>query len=184
MFGVALAVTFGAWYASEKTLSIHSIHTTRREALLARDPVHLCVGHGSGRSASAETFNLGYLVSALLFGTLIALVAVAHLRFRLNAMLAFWIAYILTRPLGASLGDFLSQPTENGGLEFGPVVTSAIFLLGHPRHRHLSVDHQARCWPRILNSSGKWWRTCTVTDIWTRTIRHPGGDDREGQNDA
>lgn len=65
-----------------------------------------------------------------MFGVLIAAVAVAHRRFKLNAVLAFWIAYILTRPLGASLGDFLSQQPDNGGLGLGTVVTSAIFLLG------------------------------------------------------
>ena len=60
---------------------------------------------------------------------LIAIVAISHFRFKLNAVLAFWIAYILTRPLGASIGDYLSQPSENGGLGLGTVVTSALFLV-------------------------------------------------------
>jgi len=129
VFGVALAATFAAWYASEKTLSIHSIHTTRREAFYWLAILFtFALGTATG-DLLAETLNLGYLLSALLFGVVIALVAVAHLRFKLNAVLAFWIAYILTRPLGASLGDYLSQPTENGGLELGTVVTSVIFLL-------------------------------------------------------
>ncbi len=78
---------------------------------------------------AAETFNLGYLVSALVFDALIAVVAVAHLRLGLNAVFAFWIAYILTRPLGASLGDYLSQDRDAGGLGLGTVATSALFLL-------------------------------------------------------
>lgn len=71
---------------------------------------------------------MGYLNSALLFGGLIAVVTVAHLRLGLNAVLAFWIAYILTRPLGASLGDYFSQPRDEGGLGLGTVGTSAVFL--------------------------------------------------------
>jgi uncharacterized membrane-anchored protein len=77
----------------------------------------------------AEGLNLGYWISALLFATLIGVVAIAHFRFKLNAVWAFWIAYILTRPLGASLGDFLSQPRSEGGLALGTVLTSAIFLI-------------------------------------------------------
>jgi len=77
---------------------------------------------------AAEGLNLGYWVSALMFGTLIAVVTVAHYRFGLNAVLAFWIAYILTRPLGASLGDYLSQSRPDGGLGLGTVTTSALFL--------------------------------------------------------
>ena len=68
------------------------------------------------------------MVSLLLFGGAIAAVAVAHYRFGLNAVAAFWIAYILTRPLGASLGDYLSQPRADGGLGLGTTVTSALFL--------------------------------------------------------
>jgi uncharacterized membrane-anchored protein len=64
-----------------------------------------------------------------MFATVIAAVTVAHLRFRLNAVLAFWVAYILTRPLGASIGDFLSQARGDGGLGLGTVVTSALFLV-------------------------------------------------------
>lgn len=129
VFGVALAATFAAWYASEKTLSIHSIHTMRREAFYWLAILFtFALGTAAG-DLVAETLNLGYLLSALLFGAVIAVVAVAHLRFGLNAILAFWIAYILTRPLGASLGDYLSQDRDNGGLGLGTVITSAIFLL-------------------------------------------------------
>ena len=72
--------------------------------------------------------NLGYALSALIFAALIGAVAIAHFRFRLNAVAAFWIAYILTRPLGASLGDYLSQHRADGGLGLGTTVTSVIFL--------------------------------------------------------
>jgi len=128
-FAVALAATFAAWYASEKTLSIHTIRTTRREAFYWLAILFtFALGTATG-DLVAETLKLGYLVSALAFGALIAAVAVAHLRFGLNAVLAFWIAYILTRPLGASLGDYLSQDRDAGGLGLGTVVTSALFLL-------------------------------------------------------
>lgn len=75
----------------------------------------------------AERFALGYLLSAVIFGALIAIDALAHKAFRLNGGLAFWIAYILTRPLGASLGDYFSQLPEDGGLGLGTVATSALF---------------------------------------------------------
>lgn len=71
---------------------------------------------------------MGYLLSAIIFAALIAAVAAAHLRFHLNGIVAFWMAYILTRPLGASIGDYLSQPLADGGLGLGTVVTSAVFL--------------------------------------------------------
>ena len=77
----------------------------------------------------AESFKLGYLVSAGLFALVIAIVAIAHRRFKLNAVFAFWTAYIFTRPLGASLGDLLSQARSDGGLGFGTVGTSALFLV-------------------------------------------------------
>lgn len=78
---------------------------------------------------TAESFAFGYLTSALLFAGLIAVVTIAHMQFKLNSILAFWIAYILTRPLGASLGDYMSQPQDAGGLELGTVTTSIVFLL-------------------------------------------------------
>lgn len=127
-FTIALAVTFAIWYAAEKTLSIHSIFTTRREAfywlaILFTFALGTAVG-----DLVAEVFALGYLTTGLLFGGIIAVIAIAHYGFRLNAILAFWLAYILTRPLGASFGDLLSQPLEYGGLGFGTIVTSMLFL--------------------------------------------------------
>ncbi len=127
-FSVLLAATFAAWYAVEKTLSVHTIQTTRREAFYWSAILFtFALGTASG-DLVAERMHLGYLVSALVFGALIAVVAVAHLRFKLNGVLAFWIAYILTRPLGASLGDLLSQARDAGGLGLGTVGTSALFL--------------------------------------------------------
>jgi uncharacterized membrane-anchored protein len=129
VFAVALAVTFTAWYASERTLSIHSITSTRREAWYWLAILFtFALGTAAG-DLVAESFNLGYGVSALLFGAAIAVVAVAHYGFKLGAVLSFWIAYILTRPLGASLGDLLSQSRDDGGLGLGTTATSAIFVI-------------------------------------------------------
>lgn len=77
----------------------------------------------------AEKLGLGYPWSVVLFASLIALVAVAFYVFKINAVLAFWAAYILTRPLGASAGDLLSQPAKAGGLGLGTTWTSLIFLV-------------------------------------------------------
>jgi uncharacterized membrane-anchored protein len=129
VFSVALAATFAAWYGCEKTLSIHTIYTTRREGFYWSAILFtFALGTAAGDLA-AERLNLGYWLSAIIFGGLIAIVAVAHFGFKLNAVLAFWIAYVLTRPLGASLGDYLSQPSDSGGLSLGTAVTSALFLV-------------------------------------------------------
>jgi len=129
VFSVVLAATFAAWYASEKTLSIHTIVTTKREAFYWLTVLFtFALGTAAG-DLTAERLAVGYWKSALLFGALIGVVYFLHLKLGLNAILAFWIAYILTRPLGASVGDFLSQPRPDGGLGLGTTVTSAIFLL-------------------------------------------------------
>lgn len=128
IFGIALALTFAIWYATEKTLSIHTIFTNRREAFYwAAILFTFALGTAAG-DLLAETLKLGYLYSAIVFGAAIALVALAHYVFKTHAILAFWIAYILTRPFGASFGDLLSQPPSNGGLGLGTVGTSVIFL--------------------------------------------------------
>jgi uncharacterized membrane-anchored protein len=129
IFAVALAATFGMWHASERTLSIHTIYTTRREAFYWLAILFtFALGTAAGDLA-AEGLNLGYATSAVLFALLIAIVAGARRAFKLNAVLAFWLAYILTRPLGASIGDYLSQDSDAGGLGLGTIVTSALFLL-------------------------------------------------------
>jgi uncharacterized membrane-anchored protein len=128
LFTIALAATFAAWYASERTLSIHTIVTTRREAFYWLAILFtFALGTAAGDLA-AERLSLGFFVSALIFGGMIAAVAIAHFRFGLNPVLSFWIAYILTRPLGASLGDLLSQPRADGGVGLGTTGTSVIFL--------------------------------------------------------
>jgi uncharacterized membrane-anchored protein len=128
VFTVVLAIIFAVWYASERTLSIHTIFTTRREAFYWLAILFtFSLGTAAG-DLVAEKFNLGYWPSALLFAAMIAAVAIAHFKFRLNAVLAFWLAYILTRPLGASIGDYLSQAKADGGLGLGTTGTSALFV--------------------------------------------------------
>jgi uncharacterized membrane-anchored protein len=128
LFAIALAVTFAAWYASEKTLSIHTIYTTKRETFYWLAILWtFALGTAAG-DLLAERLALGYWKSALLFGALIALVFVAWRFAKLNEVLAFWVAYVLTRPLGASLGDYLSQPKADGGRGLGTTTTSFVFL--------------------------------------------------------
>jgi uncharacterized membrane-anchored protein len=129
IFGGLLALTFLVWYISEKTLSIHSIFTRRREAFYWLAILFtFALGTASG-DLMAEGLGLGYLLTGFIVATVIAFTAIAW-RFRLNSILSFWIIYILTRPLGASIGDFLSQPGNHGGLGLGATVTSVIFLGG------------------------------------------------------
>ena len=137
VFAALMFASFGVWYASEKTLSIHSIHSAKREAFYW---VAILFTFALGTAAGdliGEQNNLGYFKSVLLFAGIIAVIAVAHLKFRLNAVLAFWVAYVITRPLGASIGDLLSQPRTveadadpgtQAGLGLGTTVTSIIFL--------------------------------------------------------
>ena len=128
VFSIALAVTFFTWDRVEHTLSIHSIYTRRREAFYWLAILFtFALGTAAGDLIS-ERFGIGYWKAALLFGGCIALVALAWRYLGLNAILAFWMAYILTRPLGASIGDYLSQPKADGGLGLGTTVTSIVFL--------------------------------------------------------
>jgi len=129
IFTVILAAVFAVWYAFERTLSIHTIVTTRREAFYWLAILFtFALGTAAG-DLTAEKFSLGYGVSIALFGGMIAAVAFAHYALRLNAVLSFWLAYILTRPLGASIGDFMSQHSHKyGGLGLGTTKTSYIFL--------------------------------------------------------
>jgi uncharacterized membrane-anchored protein len=127
-FGLILAAVFAAWYASERTLSIHTIVTRRRElfywaAILFTFAMGTSVG-----DLLAESLDLGYGQALLVFAALIFLVALLHYVTRMNAILSFWLAYILTRPLGASLGDLLAKPMLAGGLGWGTVTTSLVFL--------------------------------------------------------
>lgn len=129
-FSVALLLTFGIWYAKERTLSIHSIDTIKRE-LFYWTAILLTFALGTAAGDwVAEGLNLGYANSALVFGALIGLAAIARFVFHRSAVTTFWVAYVLTRPFGASCGDLLSQPSSNGGLGLGVVGTSAGFVVG------------------------------------------------------
>ena len=128
IFSIALAASFAVWNASEKTLSIHSIHTTKRETFYWITILcSFALGTASG-DLLAEQYIHSFWKAALIFSAFIALVAFAHLILRLDAILAFWLAYIVTRPLGASIGDYLSAPKGDGGLNLGTTVVSVVFL--------------------------------------------------------
>ncbi|MDR3571593.1 MAG: hypothetical protein P4L81_05385 [Candidatus Pacebacteria bacterium] len=139
VFAILLAITFAVWFAFEKTLSIHSIFTRRREAFYWLTILFtFALGTAAGDLA-AEKFNLGYLTALLIFAGIIAVITAGHYIAKAvlgmehrhtssNAVLAFWLAYITTRPLGASIGDYLSQAQPDGGLGLGTTVTSFIFL--------------------------------------------------------
>ncbi len=128
VFSLALVATFAIWYTVERTLSIHSITTTRREAFYWLAILFTFALGTSGGDQVAETYGLGFFVSILIFAGAIGLVTLAHFKFGLGPITAFWAAYILTRPLGASIGDWMSQPTADGGLGLGTTGTSFIFL--------------------------------------------------------
>jgi len=129
LFSVLLLLTFVLWYVSEKTLSIHSIFTKRRELFYWLTILFtFALGTASG-DLMAEGLGLGYLNTGIIVATVIAIVIVAQ-KLKLNVVLSFWIIYIMTRPLGASIGDFLSQPIKYGGLGLGATLTSVVFLLG------------------------------------------------------
>ena len=134
LYAIALAAVFGGWYRTEKTLSIHSVDTPRRElfywaAVVATFAMGTAVG-----DLTATTFGLGYLASGLLFAAVIAIPAIGYLRLRWNAVFCFWFAYVATRPLGASLADWLGKPKSVGGLGLGDgsvalALAAAIFSL-------------------------------------------------------
>ncbi|HWE91060.1 MAG TPA: hypothetical protein VG317_16495 [Pseudonocardiaceae bacterium] len=119
-YAIVLIVVFAVWYRTEKTLSIHSIYTPRREVFYWLTVITtFALGTAAG-DMTATTLGLGYLASGILFAVIIAVPALAHWKLGLNSILAFWFAYIVTRPLGASFADWLGQPTTHaGGLGFG-----------------------------------------------------------------
>jgi len=128
VFAVILAAIFLVWYAIERTLSIRSIVTARREVFYWTAILFtFALGTAAGDLAT-EALGLGFNVGVIVFGILIA-VAAGAFYLGINAILTFWIAYILTRPLGASLGDLLSQSRDYGGLGLGTITTSIAFLV-------------------------------------------------------
>ncbi len=128
VFAIALSLTFLAWFVSEKTLSIHSIYTFKREifywlAILFT----FALGTAAGDLLS-EGSGLGYDTAGMIFAGGIVAVTMAYYFLKMDAVLAFWLAYILTRPLGASMGDLLSKPVAENGIGMGTVGTSALFV--------------------------------------------------------
>jgi uncharacterized membrane-anchored protein len=125
-YAVVLALILLVWFHVEKTLSIHSIHTRRREmfywlTVLTTFALGTAVG-----DLTATTYSLGYFYSGVLFAVLIAIPAIAWWKLRLNSIVAFWSAYILTRPLGASFADWIGVPVERSGLGLGTGTISLI----------------------------------------------------------
>jgi uncharacterized membrane-anchored protein len=127
-FSVLLAVTFGLWFRRERTLSIHTIFNRRREAFYW---IAILFTFALGTAAGdliTEGLGLGYLVGVILFASLIGVIVIARYGFHANVVFCFWAAYVLTRPLGASIGDLLSQSPADGGLGIGTTATSVTFL--------------------------------------------------------
>ena len=128
MFSILLAITFAVWYAKEKTLSIHSIFTRQREAFYWLTILFtFALGTAAG-DLMAEALGLGYAVTGIIIVILVLIFSIGWKK-GLNSVLAFWLIYIMTRPLGASLGDLLTQPAKYGGLGLGATNTSIIFMV-------------------------------------------------------
>ena len=129
LWAVVLAAIFLVWYRMEGTLSIHSITTQRRESFYwATVFATFALGTALG-DFTATALGLGYLASGILFGVVILIPAVAWWRFNLNAVVAFWCAYVVTRPLGASFADYISKPPAMSGIGFGDGPTALIFTI-------------------------------------------------------
>ncbi len=127
LWAVILAAVFWVWQRSEGTLSIHSITTQRREAFYwAVVFATFALGTALG-DFTADTLSMGYLTSGIFFFAVILLPALAWWRFGLNSIAAFWMAYIVTRPLGASFSDWISKPSHLTGLNFGNGQTAVVF---------------------------------------------------------
>ena len=142
-WGVTLTVIFVLWYLSERTLSVHSIYTRRRElfywaAVLAT----FALGTAAG-DMTAVTFQLGFFASGILFAVVFAIPGVAYRWFGLNEIIAFWFAYIITRPLGASFADWLAVPSSLGGLNLGKgTISIASWILIVAFVAYLAISHR------------------------------------------
>ncbi len=129
LWAVILAGIFWMWQRSEGTLSIHSITTQRREAYYwATVFATFALGTALG-DFTADSLNLGYLDSGILFGVIILLPGLAWWRLGLNGIAAFWMSYVVTRPLGASFADYISKPQNLTGINFGDGPTAIVFAL-------------------------------------------------------
>jgi uncharacterized membrane-anchored protein len=145
-FALALGVIFVAWYATEKTLSIHSINTPRRELFYwATVMATFALGTAAG-DMTASTMGLGYFTSGVMFGILFVIPALAYRLISLNPILAFWMAYILTRPFGASFADWAGKSNSLSGLGLGTGEVSVILgvliivLVGYLTVTHKDVE--------------------------------------------
>ena len=129
LWAVVLAAIFWVWQRGEGTLSIHGISTQRREAYYwATVFATFALGTALG-DFTATSLNLGYLDSGILFAIVILIPALAHWRFGLNGIAAFWMSYIVTRPLGASFADYISKPKNLSGINFGDGPTAIAFAI-------------------------------------------------------
>jgi uncharacterized membrane-anchored protein len=129
VFTAALIVTFAIWYRVERTLSIHDIDSPRREAFYWAAILFTFALGTAGGDLISEKASLGYLTAAAIFAGCIALVTMGYYARLIGSVLAFWLAYILTRPLGASIGDLLTQAKTDGGLGLGTMSMSGVFLV-------------------------------------------------------
>ena len=128
-WGAVLAAIFVVWFRSEGTLSIHSISTTRRESFYWSTVFATFALGTSVGDFTATALGLGYLSSGILFGVLILMPWVAWRQFHLGEVAAFWWAYVLTRPLGASFADYLCKPRSHSGIGFGEGPTATVLTL-------------------------------------------------------
>jgi uncharacterized membrane-anchored protein len=142
-FAIVLAVVFVAWYRAEGTLSIHSIYTPRRELFYwATVMATFAMGTAAG-DFTATTLKLGYPASAILFAGLMLIPVVAYWGFGASEVFSFWFAYVLTRPIGASIADWLSKPHHVSGMGLGDGKVSLIFgVLIAGCVLYLSVSHK------------------------------------------
>ena len=128
-FAVGLAAVFVTWQKSEKTLSIHSITKRRRELFYwAAVVATFALGTAAG-DLTAYTLHLGYFLSIVLFAAVIAVPAIGYWRFNWNPIFAFWFAYVVTRPLGASFADGMGKPASWGGLGWGQGRVSLVLTI-------------------------------------------------------
>lgn len=153
LYAVILGVVFIGWQRAEGTLSIHSVSTPRRESFYwAAVLTTFALGTATG-DLTAYSLNLGYFTSGVIFGVLFALPGVAYRLFKLNPIAAFWVSYIMTRPLGASFADWAAKPSSFGGLGLGDgLVSGALGVLLVVFVGYLGLTHK---------------------DLQTRTKLHP-----------
>jgi uncharacterized membrane-anchored protein len=143
IYAISLTVIFVLWYRIEKTLSVHSIYTRRRElfywaAVLATFAMGTAVG-----DMTAVSFHLGFFASGILFAVIFAIPGIAYRLIGLNEIVAFWFAYIITRPLGASFADWLAVPASQGGLNLGKgTISIALWILIIVFVAYLAISHR------------------------------------------